>query len=153
MTYSLNAVGQRTGRHDAAFGPESYACDAIDQVIGANYGGVRSEGFAYDAMGNRQSASDTAAGITAYTVRADNAYTSVGAETHRGQSWFINISLRQGETSPMPSQVRIEFARAMYHVTPCRDRWFCCRLIRRTRERLPGSAEWQEMPLRILEMP
>ncbi len=74
VTYSLNAVGQRTGRHDAAFGPESYAYDAIDQVIGANYGGVRSEGFAYDAMGNRQSASDTAAGITAYTVRADNTY-------------------------------------------------------------------------------
>jgi YD repeat-containing protein len=78
VTYSLNATGQRTGRHDAAFGPESYAYDAIDQVIGANYGGVRSEGFAYDAMGNRQSASDTATGITAYTVRADNAYTSVG---------------------------------------------------------------------------
>jgi len=78
VTYSLNATGQRTGRHDAAFGPETFTYDAIDQVIGANYGGVRSEGFAYDAMGNRQSASDTAAGITAYTVRADNAYTSVG---------------------------------------------------------------------------
>jgi RHS repeat-associated protein len=78
VTYSLNATGQRTGRHDAAFGPETFTYDAIDQVIGANYGGVRSEGFAYDAMGNRQSASDTATGITAYTVRADNAYTSVG---------------------------------------------------------------------------
>jgi YD repeat-containing protein len=42
VTYSLNAVGQRTGHHDAAFGPETYAYDAIDQVIGANYGGVRS---------------------------------------------------------------------------------------------------------------
>ena len=46
VTYSLNATGQRTGRHDAAFGPET---------------------FTYDAMGNRQSASDTATGITAYT--------------------------------------------------------------------------------------
>ncbi len=42
VTYSLNAVGQRTGRHDP--------------------------------MGNRQRASDTAAVITAYTVRADNTY-------------------------------------------------------------------------------
>jgi putative transposase len=32
------------------------------------------------------------------------------------------------------------------------DRSYCCRLIRRTRERLPGSAEWQEMRRRILEM-
>ena len=32
MTYSLNATGQRTGRHDAAFGPETFTYDVFGRV-------------------------------------------------------------------------------------------------------------------------
>lgn len=50
----------------------------------------------------------------------------------------------------MPRQGRIEFPGAMYHVMAGGDHSSCCRLSRRARERLPESAEWQEMRVRML---
>jgi RHS repeat-associated protein len=140
VTYSLNAVGQRTGRHDAAFGPESYAYDAIDQVIGANYGGVRSEGFAYDAMGNRQSASDTAAGITAYTVRADNTYATVGGvlAAHDGNGNMTDLG--EGTKGEYDAQNRLVRAERNGTVTEFEYDGFNRCLQRRT-TRAGGGAE------------
>lgn len=60
---------------------ESYTYDAVDQVTGVNYGNARSEGFVYDAVGNRTSSTDSATGTTSYTTNAKNQYTAVGADT------------------------------------------------------------------------
>jgi RHS repeat-associated protein len=60
---------------------ETTTYDAIDQVTGVNYGNSRSESFLYDAMGNRVSSTDSAAGTTSYTTNAKNQYTSLSVNS------------------------------------------------------------------------
>jgi RHS repeat-associated protein len=78
IDYTLNSVGNRTSKNATGTIPnrnEAYGYDAIDQVISSDYGS-RTETFAYDATGNRQSVNDTAA----YTANALNQYTNVGGD-------------------------------------------------------------------------
>lgn len=89
FAYALNAVNNRTavtredGRGDA------YAYDATDQLTGIQYEAAnpadtptapsKTQGFAYDAVGNRTSATESGT-ATAYTANALNQYTQVGTD-------------------------------------------------------------------------
>jgi YD repeat-containing protein len=78
--------------HENSSRPFGQSADAVDQVhagpkhrgegrTGVNYGNSRTEGFVYDAVGNRTSSTDSAVGTTAYTANDLNQYTAVGADS------------------------------------------------------------------------
>jgi RHS repeat-associated protein len=79
--YTLDRVGNRTSKTQTGLNPliESYAYDAVDQLVQASYGGARTVAYQYDRVGNRQSVTENGR-AEAYTVNADNGYTSVGGE-------------------------------------------------------------------------
>ncbi|HEY5895533.1 MAG TPA: hypothetical protein VIT91_20120 [Chthoniobacterales bacterium] len=74
LAYTYNAVNNRLTRSETvATTPtvtQTYGYDPIDQVTSVNYGTGHSETFAYDATGNRTSATDSASGTTTYTANA-----------------------------------------------------------------------------------
>jgi len=60
-----------------------YDYDAIDQLIEADYGTGKIEGFQYDPVGNREQVALTESGsttTTSYTANALNQYTAVGTD-------------------------------------------------------------------------
>ncbi|HEY5813874.1 MAG TPA: RHS repeat-associated core domain-containing protein, partial [Chthoniobacterales bacterium] len=81
LAYGYNTVNNRLTRSETV-GPtpmvtQIYGYDPIDQITSVNYGPGRSETFAYDATGNRTSATDSVSGTTIYTANALNQYTAV----------------------------------------------------------------------------
>lgn len=81
--YALDNLGRRTAQTREDNITESYAYDATGQLTGVDYGTGRSEGFAYDLVGNRLATSEitnpqSPIKENAYTTNALNQYTHVG---------------------------------------------------------------------------
>jgi YD repeat-containing protein len=82
FTYTLDSVGNRLSKTQSGLlaRTETYAYDAVDQLLSAQYAGVglvRTVSYQYDAAGNLQWRND-AGTTTNYAVNPDNAYTQVG---------------------------------------------------------------------------
>jgi RHS repeat-associated protein len=82
FTYTLDSVGNRLSKTQSGLlaRTETYAYDAVDQLLSAQYAGVglaRTVSYQYDAVGNRQWRNDVGT-TTNYAVNPDNAYTQVG---------------------------------------------------------------------------
>ena len=80
--YTLDKVGNRTAKTQTGLNPltENYSYDPVDQLVQARYGGARTVAYQYDPVGNRQNVAENGV-AEAYTVNADNSYTSVGGES------------------------------------------------------------------------
>lgn len=83
--YTLDTTGRRTGELRSGDIPvaTSYGYDAANQVTAANYGSGQTDAYAYDAMGNRETAAIASQGgsNTTYTANNVNQYTSITGYT------------------------------------------------------------------------
>jgi len=111
FAYTLDSVGNRkskTGGLAAVPTVESYAYDAVDQIIEAKYGAVRTVAYTYDAAGNRQAVTDNGSTKT-YTVNALNQYTREGGGVvSHGENG--NLTRRPGASYGYDAQNRLTHA-------------------------------------------
>jgi hypothetical protein len=103
----------------------------------------RSDGYAGEEVqqhGERRAERLLAAGLRVLEVDAEGLRGSPCNDWRKG----LLAEVLQAETTMKLDWIRDRLAMG--------DRSYCCRLIRRTRERLPGNAEWQELRRRMVEM-
>lgn len=86
--YAYNSVNDRTSRGETlnggTTGTDGYGYDAVDQVTGVSYASGRSVGYAYDAVGNRNTVTDSASSPlqpASYTTNSQNQYTAATSYT------------------------------------------------------------------------
>ena len=105
--YTLDKVGNRTAKTQTGLNPltENYSYDAVDQLVQARYGGARAVAYQYDKVGNRQSVTENGV-AEAYTVNADNSYTSVGGES-TGSDANGNLAAAKGGVYVYDAQNRL----------------------------------------------
>lgn len=110
--YTLDPAGRRVGESflGATGTPaRSYGYDLADQVTSASYGGGQSDSYAYDAMGNRESATLASLGgtTTSYTANNANQYTAISgwpAPVHDANG---NLLQQNGVTYTWDSENRL----------------------------------------------
>ncbi len=61
---------------------ENYGYDALNRLKSVDYGDGQTQGYTFDAMGNRVQKTDSAAGTTSYAVDAANRLLTAGANTY-----------------------------------------------------------------------
>ena len=96
--YTYNAVNDRTSRTETVNGAsisQNYGYDAIDQIISASYGAGRTQGFAYDLVGNRRTATDSAQSspTTSYSANNLNQYTTISSLQPTALGYDVNGNL------------------------------------------------------------
>jgi RHS repeat-associated protein len=90
---------------------QTYGYDAIDQVTTSNYGVSGTESFAYDAMGNRTTATLLGQGLVNYTANSLNQYTAINtaAPTYDANGNTLTLP---GRTFSYDGQSRLTAAQA-----------------------------------------
>jgi YD repeat-containing protein len=110
--YTLDLAGRRSAETflgDTGTPARSYGYDLADQVTSASYGAGQADSYAYDAMGNRESATLASLGgtTTQYTANNANQYTSISgwpAPVHDANG---NLLQQNGVTYTWDSENRL----------------------------------------------
>ena len=109
--YTLDTTGRRTEETfaDGSTAARDYGYDAADQVTSADYGSSLTDAYAYDAMGNRTTATVASLGGTTTTYTANNAnqYTSITGLTPISHDANGNLLQQNGVTYTWDSENRL----------------------------------------------
>ncbi len=109
--YTLDSTGRRTGEtfSDGTTPTRSYGYDAASQVISADYGSSLTDAYAYDAMGNRTTASVASLGgtTTNYTTNNANQYTTITGLTPISHDANGNLLQQNNVTYTWDSENRL----------------------------------------------
>ncbi len=86
---------------------ESYGYDALNRLRSVDYGDGQTQGYSFDAMGNRAQKTDSAAGTTSYAYDAANRLTSTNGQAVTSDADGNTLTDASGRTNVWDSQNRL----------------------------------------------